>query len=56
MHEIYRKKYCYGPVMIKPLIVNNLVNNKVRDLIFGYVIAVIMVAMSIYFLRNHGVL
>ena len=30
---------------IKLLIVNNSVNNKLRDLIFGYVIAVIMTAM-----------
>ena len=41
---------------IKMLIVNNLVNNKLRDLIFGYLIAVIMTAMSVYFLRNQQVL
>ena len=41
---------------MKLLIVNNLVNNKLRDLIFGYVIAVIMVVMSINFLRNGWVL
>ena len=33
-----------------------LVNNKVRDLIFGYVIAIIMTSMSINFLMNWWVL
>ena len=32
---------------MKQLIANNSVNNKVRDLIFGYVIVVIMIVMSI---------
>ena len=41
---------------MKLLIVNILVNNKLRDLIFGYVIAVIMTVMSINFLRNQQVL
>ena len=39
----------------KMLIVNILVNNKLSDLIFGYVIAVIMTAMCINFLRNQWV-
>ena len=37
---------------MKLLIVNNSVNDKVRYLIFGYVIAVIMIVMSVNFLRN----
>ena len=32
---------------MKLLIVNNSVNNKVRDLIFGYVITVVMIIMSV---------
>ena len=37
---------------MKQLIVNNSVNDKVRDLIFGYVTAVIMIVTPINFLRN----
>ena len=41
---------------MKPLIANNSVNNKVRDLIFGYIIIVIMIVMPINLLRNQWVL
>ena len=40
----------------KLLIVNILVNNELRDLIFGYVIADIMIVMPINFLRNQQVM
>ena len=41
---------------IKLLIVHISINNKLRDLVFGYIIAVIMTVVSTTFLRNQWVL
>ena len=51
-----QEKQCYGPVMIElyKKIVNCyiLINNELKNLIFGYIIAVDMGVMCINFLRN----